>query len=58
MRLAKDGRVGTAVEPVPLNQAVVEELRGSISGRLLEPGDAGCDEARSIWNGAIDRRPP
>jgi len=26
-------------------------------GEILRPGDAGYDQARAIWNGAIDRRP-
>src|SRR5262245_57195111 len=26
-------------------------------GEILRPGDGGYDQARSIWNGAIDRRP-
>jgi FAD/FMN-containing dehydrogenase len=29
----------------------------TFSGELLAPGDAGYDAARTIWNGAIDRRP-
>ena len=32
-------------------------LRGRFRGALLRPGEEGYDEARRIWNGAIDRRP-
>jgi len=35
----------------------LEELRASVSGRALEEGDAGYEEARRIHNGLIDRRP-
>ena len=39
--------------PRPALRAFGERFRG----RLFEPGDGGYDEARTIWNGAIDRRP-
>jgi FAD/FMN-containing dehydrogenase len=29
----------------------------AFDGVLLRPGDEGYDRARSVWNGAIDRRP-
>jgi hypothetical protein len=32
-------------------------LRSRFRGALLRPGEEGYDEARRIWNGAIDRRP-
>jgi len=35
----------------------LEELRASVSGRVLEEGDAGYEEARRIHNGLADRRP-
>jgi FAD/FMN-containing dehydrogenase len=35
----------------------VEGLAGGFAGALLQPGDGSYDEARTIWNGAIDRKP-
>ena len=35
----------------------VESLREQLSGELLGPNDKGYDEARTIWNATIDRRP-
>ena len=32
-------------------------LRQTFRGDVVMPGDAGFDEARAVWNGAIDRRP-
>jgi len=34
-----------------------ESLRSRFRGALLRPGEEGYDEARRVWNGAIDRRP-
>jgi FAD/FMN-containing dehydrogenase len=34
-----------------------EALRASVHGLVIGPDDEGYDEARRIWNGAIDRRP-
>jgi FAD/FMN-containing dehydrogenase len=35
----------------------IPALREAIGGTVFVPDDAGYDEARSIWNGDIDRRP-
>jgi FAD/FMN-containing dehydrogenase len=35
----------------------VGRLRTRFRGALLRPGEEGYDEARRVWNGAIDRRP-
>jgi FAD/FMN-containing dehydrogenase len=37
--------------------ADIRGLRTRFRGALLRPGEEGYDEARRIWNGAIDRRP-
>jgi FAD/FMN-containing dehydrogenase len=40
-----------------MKSEVIEGFRAGLRGALLQPGDAGYDAARSIWNAMIDRRP-
>ncbi|MGH3587172.1 MAG: FAD-linked oxidoreductase, partial [Pseudonocardia sp.] len=35
----------------------IEALREAMTGTVLVSGNPGYDEARSVWNGDIDRRP-
>ena len=44
--------------PAPtLAAADVDVLRKDVSGDVILPGDTAYDEARTLWNGAFDRRP-
>ena len=40
-----------------LADTAVEALRAALRGELLTPESAGYDEARTVWNAMIDRRP-
>jgi FAD/FMN-containing dehydrogenase len=40
-----------------LERAAVSELRASLKGRLLAPGDGEYETARRVWNGMIDKHP-
>jgi hypothetical protein len=40
-----------------LNDAAIAAFRASLRGELIEPGDAGYEEARKVYNRMIDRRP-
>src|SRR3954453_11447760 len=33
------------------------ELQGRLQGQVLRPGDAGYDQARSVWNAMVDHHP-
>jgi FAD/FMN-containing dehydrogenase len=37
--------------------AAIPEFRDELRGRVIEPGDAGYDDARTVFHGGIDRRP-
>jgi FAD/FMN-containing dehydrogenase len=41
----------------PLREADAARLRERLRGALLRPGDDGYEQARALWNGAIDPRP-
>jgi FAD/FMN-containing dehydrogenase len=40
-----------------LDESTIPMIRGRFEGELLEPGDDGYDEARTVFNAMIDRRP-
>ena len=40
-----------------LDEAAVQDFTASLRGEVLRPTDEGYDEARTIHNGMIDRRP-
>lgn len=42
---------------IRLDPKAIEDLKTRVRGALLLPGQAGYDDARSIWNAMIDRRP-
>ena len=40
-----------------VDEATIQQLRASLRGTLLCPGDDGYDAARRVWNAMIDRKP-
>jgi hypothetical protein len=45
------------LHPRAIDAGSLADLRARFRGALLRNGEEGYDEARRIWNGAIDRRP-
>ncbi len=40
-----------------IDQGAIDELRALVRGEVLAPGELGFEQARTIWNAMIDRRP-
>ena len=36
---------------------IAAELRNTLQGSVWADGDEGYDQARTVWNGAVDHRP-
>src|SRR6266576_186395 len=48
---------GSSLTDSVLPDSFIEDLKASLRGPLLCPGEAGYDDARQVWNGMIDKRP-
>ena len=44
-------------DSITIESAAINQLKSSLRGALLLPGDDGYDKARTVWNAMIDRRP-
>ena len=41
----------------PLEETTVETFSDQVHGSVLQPGDEGYDQARTVWNAMIDKKP-
>ena len=49
--------MGSSGQAITLTSNDIADLRASLRGQLLVPGQQGYDAARRVWNGAFDRKP-
>ena len=56
-RAGRNHRSGAVMTAVHFDTSTVDTLRGDVRGEILVPGDSGYDDARSLYNAMIDKRP-
>ena len=51
--------ISTDAAPVTrsVDEHAIQTLRNQLRGQLIQPGDAGYDASRTVWNAMIDRKP-
>jgi FAD/FMN-containing dehydrogenase len=49
--------LGPTLKEAILKESTIQEFKARLRGNLLRAGDAGYDDARTIWNGMIDWKP-
>jgi FAD binding domain len=49
--------VGPSLQVSALQEAPIHAFKARLRGALLRPGEVGYDDARTVWNGMIDRYP-
>jgi FAD/FMN-containing dehydrogenase len=47
----------SAAKIADVDESAIKQFRSSFGGNLLRASDAGYDEARTIWNAMIDKKP-
>ena len=52
-----DSKLGMAQRVGGMDDRALAQLRQELHGRLIRPGEADYDAARSLYNGMIDKRP-
>ncbi|MDX1522291.1 MAG: FAD-dependent oxidoreductase, partial [Anaerolineae bacterium] len=55
MKNSKSGSTGVA--EIPAFATALERLETSLAGQLVRPSDSSYDQARQVWNGAVNRYP-